>query len=60
MIIVAACKDECVNHLSNKCKLWFTAMGSKEIWKLKYRRGFVFIGTSGKPSSALEKRGISR
>ena len=30
-------------------------MGSKEIWKLEYRQGFVFIGITGK-YTALEKR----
>ena len=30
-------------------------MGSKEIWNLKYRQGFAFIGTTGK-SGCIEKR----
>lgn len=47
-IIVAACKDECMTHLSRKCKLWFTNMGSKDVWKIEYRKGFAFIGVSGK------------
>ena len=47
-IIVAACKDDCVTHLSQKAKSWFADMGSKEIHNLKYRQAFAFIGVSGK------------
>ena len=36
-IVVAACKDECNSVLSEKSKNWFTAMGSKEIWDLRYK-----------------------
>ena len=43
-IIVAACKDECIHALSNQGKEFFEKMGSKEIWKVKYRHSFAFIG----------------
>lgn len=36
-IVAAACKDECVKGLSNKARKWFADMGSKEIYKVKYR-----------------------
>ncbi len=45
---MAACKDECISKMSDQGKLWFANMGSKEIWKLKFREGFAFIGISGK------------
>ena len=50
-IVVAACKDDCVTKLSEKGKLWFENMGSKDILKLKYRCGFAFIGIFGGKSS---------
>lgn len=46
-IIVAACKDECTNRLSQTAKSWFAAMGSNKIWNLEYRQGFAFIGIMG-------------
>ena len=46
-IIVAACKDDCASNLSNQAKFWFANMGSVEIWNLKYRQGFTFIGKAG-------------
>lgn len=54
-IIVAACKDDFVNNLSENGKQWFANMGSKEIWNVQYRQGFTFIGLSGK-NEAHEKR----
>ena len=54
-IVVAACKDECSTGLSVNGKLWFTKMGSKEIWKVKYRCGFAFIGIIGQ-KTCTEKR----
>ena len=36
-IIAAACKDECVFNLSNTGKKFFERMGSKHIWKVRYR-----------------------
>ena len=38
-IIVAACKDDCVNKLSFKAKKFFYSMMSdkSEIWDLRYR-----------------------
>ena len=56
MIIVAACKDECAQNLSQIGKLWFSNMGSKEIWNVKYRDGYAFVGVSGR-SVARDKRG---
>ena len=55
IIVVAACKDECVTSLSEKGKQFFEDMGSKEIRKLEYRQGFAFIGVMGK-KDANEKR----
>lgn len=43
-IVVAACKDDCVKHLTEKGRQFFVDLGSKLINKLKYREGFVFIG----------------
>ena len=36
-IVVAACKDECSNHLSHEAKMWFCNMGANEIWFLTHR-----------------------
>ena len=55
-IVVAACKDDCTRKLSQAGKLWFASMGSKEIWNLEYRCGFVFIGASGQLINANERR----
>ena len=41
--------------LSPQAKLWFLKHGSKEIWNLKYREGWAFIGTMGK-SNAIDKK----
>ena len=46
-IVIAACQDECSASLSEKAKQWFAWMGSHEIWDLKHRQGFVFIGVAG-------------
>ena len=46
-IVIAACMDECTKNLSDSAKLWFENMGSQEIWNLKYRCGFAFIGVVG-------------
>lgn len=54
-IIVAACKDECTTNLSNEVKYWFSEMGSKMIWSLSYREGFVFIGINGRKESYEKK-----
>lgn len=54
-IVIAACKDDCTQNLSNEGKLWFASMGSEEIWKLHYRQGFALIGVSGR-KSVFEKR----
>lgn len=53
-IVIAACKDECVKHLSWNAKKWFTNMGSKEIWQLGERCGYAFVGVSG--AEVYEKR----
>ena len=55
-IVVAACKDECVTSLSDDIKDWFAKIGSKEIDKLEYRQGFVFIGSNMKGKGCMEKR----
>ena len=47
-IVAAACQDECHTNLSQSAKLWFEDMGSKEIWNLDYRKGFSFVGISGR------------
>ena len=46
--MVAACKDECVTNLTDVSKKWFADLGSEEIWNLKYRDAFCFIGKKGK------------
>lgn len=53
--VVAACKDDCAQRLSKKCKQWFKDMGSQEIDNVEYREGFAFIGVLGR-NQALEKR----
>ena len=53
-VVIAACKDDCVWQLSNKCKMWFAEMGSQYIWKIKYRYAFAFIGTIGTKSGVQE------
>lgn len=47
-IVIAACKDECTSNLSHSAKFWFGKMGSREIWNLKYRCGFAFVGIMGR------------
>ena len=42
-MVVAACKDDCSKELSDIVKGWFENMGSKNIGKLKFKQGFVFI-----------------
>ena len=46
-IIVVACKDDCIQSMSDKGKNWFETMGSKAISTLKYRQGWAFIGVYG-------------
>ena len=55
-IVIAACKDDCVKHLSSTAEKWFFDMGSKEIMELKYRHSFAFIGVIGQKSKVQEKR----
>ena len=57
MIVIAACKDDCVMNLSVKAKSWFASMGSKEIGDLEYRQSFAFIGVVGGDDEAVERRG---
>ena len=52
-IVVAACKDDCVSNLSDTAKVWFSSMGSEEIWKLQYRQGFAFVAEIGRRSSKM-------
>ena len=58
-VIVAACADDCISHLSFPGKKWFSDMGSREIWNLEYRCGFSFIGVVGR-QEATEKRAIGK
>ena len=44
-IVVAACKDDCSTKLTTEHRNWFAEFGSKEIWNLDYRDGFVFVAT---------------
>lgn len=44
-IIIAVCRDDCAQNLSDKARAWFEALGSKLISTLKYRQSFAFIGT---------------
>lgn len=57
-ILAAACKDDCFTSLSYEGSKFFGEMGSKFMWKLGYRKGFAFIGISGKIENAVvnEKR----
>ena len=57
-IVVAACKDDCVQSLSHEVKDWFGSMGAVKIWALGYRCGYAFIGTSGKKQCS-EKRSMA-
>ena len=55
-IVIAACKDGCITHMSTTCYHWFKSMGSRAIQKLKFRMGFAFIGISQISSHVKEKR----
>ena len=46
-IVVAACKDECTQKLSERGRRWFQSLGSVEIKDLGYRCAFAFIGVVG-------------
>ena len=59
-IIVAACKDDCATSLSMNSKLWFSKMGSTEIWNVKYRQSYVFIGIYGRMGECIERRSKSK
>ena len=56
-IVCAACKDECTMKLSHNCKKWFASMGSREIFNVRYRQSFAFIGVSNRKEEVHEKRG---
>ena len=58
-MVVAACQDDCATKLSFKSKDWFRQLGSSEIYNLKYRQGFSFIGIKGS-RTAYEKRGAGK
>ena len=58
-IVIAACRDDAAKNLSNSVRQWFKDMGSKEIFNLKYRESFVFIGQYGR-TQAYEKRGSTK
>ena len=57
-IVVAACKDDCISHLSLKGKTWFKNLGSTEIEYVRYRYAFVFIGQR-ESGIVNEKRALS-
>ena len=46
-IIAAACQDDCASTMSKTIKEWFASMGSTEIWNIKFRHSFAFIGVLG-------------
>lgn len=46
-IVLAASKDDCFENLSMVAMKWFSTMGSKTVWDLKYRSSFAFIGIMG-------------
>lgn len=54
-VVAAACKDDCMTQLSDKCKQWFGDMGSKDVWELEYQCAFAFVGLIGKKEEASEK-----
>lgn len=54
-IVIAACKDDCILHMSDECRDWFRALGSKAIDRIGYRCGFAFIGVAGR-NQATEGR----
>ena len=55
-IIVAGCRNDCMNNLSITCLEWFQGMGSRKIAELKYRHSFAFIGIIGQ-TECIEKIG---
>ena len=59
-IVVAACKDDCVIHLSDQIKNYFARMGSKEIYNLSYRGSFAFIGVYGYNDNLIERMSQSK
>lgn len=46
-IVLAASKDDCFESLSMVAMKWFSNMGSKAVWDLKYRSSYAFIGIMG-------------
>ena len=56
--MVAACKDECTREISYEGREWFWQMGSYEIFRMRYRQGFAFIGVSGE-KSCIEGRSLT-
>ena len=55
-MVIAACKDDCYTNLTFKSKDFFRNMGSKEVYNLRYRDAFSFIGTFGNKGPVIEKR----
>jgi hypothetical protein len=55
-IIAMACKDECSRKLTPAMKQVFSTMGSKEIWNLKMRESWAFIGIKGKKTMSEMRR----
>ena len=56
-IVVAACKDDFQRALSANCTQFFEEkMNSREISKVQYRHGYVFMGILGGAGAVSEKR----
>jgi hypothetical protein len=51
-----ACKDECSRKLTPAMKQVFSTMGSKEIWNLKFRESWAFVGIKGKKTMSEMRR----
>ena len=46
LIMIIACKDDCVTNLSAKAKKWLYELGSKQISEVQYRQGYALIRNS--------------
>jgi len=51
--VIAAVKDDGSRNLKYSAKRAFMNMGADNIWKLKYKNGWSFIGIKG-----MKKKGI--
>ena len=55
-IVVAAAMDDISKNLSEKVKLWFWDMGSKEVDNVGYRQAFVFIGQNPRNTNEFKPK----